>query len=193
LSKSIAPAGIAKAPTGRQCLGVLPKLVGVSAPAPPFNPLGQSSPRMKQRPIALDSVDQKLLALLRENARESTAALARSLGLSRTTVQSRIERLERAKIIVGYSVRLSETQERGAVHAYLMITVKPKHAARVETSVRKMSEVRVLQAVSGAFDMMALAVTDSITEMDELIDAIGALDGVERTTSSIVLSTKFER
>jgi DNA-binding Lrp family transcriptional regulator len=183
LSKSVAPAGIAKAPTGRQCLGVSPNLIGISA----------VPPRMKHRALALDPVDQQLLALLRENARESTAALARSLGLSRTTVQSRIQRLERAKIIVGYSVRLSETQERGAVHAYIMITVKPKQAARVETAVRKMSQVRVLQAVSGAFDMMALAVTDSITDMDALIDAIGELDGVERTTSSIVLSTKFER
>ncbi|MBM0108121.1 Lrp/AsnC family transcriptional regulator [Steroidobacter sp. S1-65] len=148
---------------------------------------------MKQRPQPLDSVDQQLIALLRENARAPTAALARSLGLSRTTVQSRIERLERSKVITGYSVRLSEAQERGAVHAYIMITVKPKHASQVEREVRKLSQVRVLQAVSGSFDMMALAVADSITDMDELIDAIGELDGVERTTSSIVLSTKFER
>ena len=148
---------------------------------------------MKHRPQPLDPVDQQLIALLRENARASTAALARSLGLSRTTVQSRIERLERSKVITGYSVRLSEAQERGAVHAYIMITVKPKHASRVETEVRKISDVRVLQSVSGAFDLIALAVTASITAMDLLIDAIGELDGVERTTSSIVLSTKFER
>ena len=148
---------------------------------------------MKQRPQLLDPIDRQLIALLRENARAPTAALARSLGLSRTTVQSRIERLERAKVIVGYSVRLSEAQERGAVHAYIMITVKPKHASQVEREVRKLREVRVLQAVSGAFDMMAQATADSITDMDELIDAIGELDGVERTTSSIVLSTKFER
>ena len=148
---------------------------------------------MKHRPQPLDPVDQQLIALLRENARASTAALARSLGLSRTTVQSRIERLERSKVITGYSVRLSEAQERGAVHAYIMITVKPKHAARVESEVRKIADVRVLQAVSGAFDLMAIAVTASITAMDTLIDTIGELDGVERTTSSIVLSTKFER
>lgn len=148
---------------------------------------------MKPPAQPLDPIDQRLIALLRENARASTAALARSLGLSRTTVQSRIERLQRSKVIVGYSVRLSEAQERGAVHAYVMITVKPKHAGRVETEVRKIADVRVLQAVSGAFDLMALAVTASINEMDELIDAIGELDGVERTTSSIVLSTKFER
>lgn len=148
---------------------------------------------MKPRSLPLDSVDRQLIALLRENARSPTAALARNLGLSRTTVQSRLERLERSKVITGYSVRLSETQERGAVHAYVMITVKPKHASQVEREVRKLKDVRVLQAVSGAFDLMALAVTDSITDMDELIDAIGELDGVERTTSSIVLSTKFQR
>jgi len=149
---------------------------------------------MKHRaPQPLDPVDQQLIALLRENARAPIAALARSLGLSRTTVQSRIERLERSKVITGYSVRLSEAQERGAVHAYIMITVKPKHAGRVETEVRKLPDVRVLQSVSGTFDLIALAASASITQMDALIDAIGALDGVERTTSSIVLSTKFER
>jgi DNA-binding Lrp family transcriptional regulator len=141
----------------------------------------------------LDSIDRQLLSQLRQNARAPTAALARTLGLSRTTVQSRIERLERSGIITGYTVRLSGQHERGAVHAYILITVKPKHAARVEAGVRKLDEVRVLQAVSGVFDMIALAVTPSITAMDALIDAIGELEGVERTTSSIVLATKLER
>lgn len=145
------------------------------------------------QPQPLDPTDQRLIALLRENARASTAALARRLGLSRTTVQSRIERLERARIITGYSVRLSEVHERGAVHAYIMITVKPKHSPRVETDVRKLSDIRVLQSVSGTFDLIAMAATASITEMNALIDTIGSMDGVERTTSSIVLSTKFER
>lgn len=145
------------------------------------------------QPQTLDPTDQRLIALLRENARASTAALARSLSLSRTTVQSRIERLERAGIITGYSVRLSELQERGAVHAYIMITVKQKHSVRVESDVRKLTDVRVLQSVSGAFDLIAMAATPSIMQMDALIDSIGAMDGVERTTSSIVLSTKFER
>lgn len=142
---------------------------------------------------ALDATDRQLIALLRENARASTSSLARSLGLSRTTVQSRIERLERTGVITGYSVRISALQERSAVHAYIMITVKPKHSPRVEADVRKLGEVRVLQSVSGVFDLIAMAATSSITQMDALIDSIGSMDGVERTTSSIVLSTKFER
>lgn len=149
---------------------------------------------MPTRPAAtLDATDQKLLALLRENARAPTAALARRLSLSRTTVQSRLDRLERSGVIVGYSVRLSATHERGAVHAYMMITVKPKNAARVEAEVKKLTQVRTLESVSGTFDLIAKAVTASVQEMDELIDAVGDMDGVERTTSSIVLSTKFNR
>jgi len=46
---------------------------------------------------------------------------------------------------------------------------------------------------AGLFALIAVAATSSVTEMDEVIDRIGALEGVERTTSSIILSTKFER
>ena len=68
----------------------------------------------------------------RERPRASVSELARVLGLSRTTVQSRIERLERAKVITGYSVRVAESYEKNQIHAYVMITVGPKRAARRE-------------------------------------------------------------
>ncbi|HXQ10999.1 MAG TPA: Lrp/AsnC family transcriptional regulator [Caulobacteraceae bacterium] len=141
----------------------------------------------------MDEIDQALIARLRENARAPTAQLARGLGLSRTTVQSRIERLERTGVVTGYTVRLSDAHERGQMHAYVMVMVAPKQAASVAAAVRRMPQVRLLQSVSGPFDMIALAAAPSAADMDALIDAIGALDGVERTTSSIVLSTKIDR
>ncbi len=141
----------------------------------------------------MDDLDRLLVARLRENARAPVADLARSLSLSRTTVQSRIGRLEAAGIITGYTVRLSEGAERGAVHAYVMITVNPRQTRLVAAEVKRLASVRRLESVSGAFDLMALVVAPSMGEMDALIDAIGELEGVERTTSSIVLSTKFDR
>ena len=57
----------------------------------------------------MDDIDQQLLALLRENARATTSDLARKLGLSRTTVQSRIDRMERSGVVIGYTVRTSAT------------------------------------------------------------------------------------
>ena len=141
----------------------------------------------------MDEIDQALIARLRENARAPTAQLARGLGLSRTTVQSRIERLERTGVVTGYTVRLSDAHERGQIHAYVMVMVAPKQAASVVAAIRRMPQVRLLQSVSGPFDMIALAAAPSAADMDALIDAIGALGGVERTTSSIVLSTKIDR
>jgi DNA-binding Lrp family transcriptional regulator len=65
--------------------------------------------------------------------------------------------------------------------------------AAVARALHAMPQVRALHSVSGPFDMVALAVVPSIGEMDALTDRIGAIEGVERTTSSIILSAKFER
>jgi len=141
----------------------------------------------------MDAIDERLLSALRENGRASTAQLARLVGRSRTSVQSRIERLERQGVIVGYEVRLAPEHGLGAVRAHVMIKVGPKETRSVAAALRAIPQVRILHSVSGDVDMIAVAATGSVTEMDEVIDRIGALDGVERTTSSIILSTKFER
>ena len=137
--------------------------------------------------------DEQLLSLLRENARLSTAEIARRLGLSRTTVHSRIERLERQGVIEGYTVRVADEHERAQIRAHILIAVMPRRMASVVAALREMPEVRTLHSVSGASDLVALGVTPTVEDMDVLTDRIGAIDGVERTTSSIILSTKFSR
>ena len=140
--------------------------------------------------MKITASDQQLLSVLRENARASTAEIARRLQLSRTTVQSRIERLERDGVIAGYTVRVADEAERGHLRAHIMITVLPRRMASVAEALRGMPEVRTLHSVSGPFDLVALGVVPGVEEMDELTDRIGAIDG---TTSSIILSAKFER
>lgn len=152
---------------------------------------GETSIRTVTTPM--DDTDRKLIAMLRENARAPTAVLARWLGLSRTTVQARLERLERGGVIAGYGVRLSEDIERGLIRAHVLITILPKTAPRIETELRAIPEVRTLHSVSGSFDLIAVVEAASIGELDRLIDRIGTLEGVERTLSSIILSTRIER
>jgi DNA-binding Lrp family transcriptional regulator len=143
--------------------------------------------------MALDLTDQKILALLREDARASTAQLGRKLGLSRTTVQSRIERLRIRGVIAGFTVRAGEEYERAQIQAHVMITALPKLASRIEAELRRLPEVRKLYAISGMHDLIAVIATDSVRSMDGLLDRIGALEGVDRTQSSIVLSTRIDR
>ena len=141
----------------------------------------------------LDPTDRALIALLREDARSPTAVLARKLKLSRTTVQSRMERLQRQRVIAGYTISVPDELEASLVRAHVLITLVPKQSAAIEQALRKIPELRVLHSVSGPFDLIAIVAATSIVELDTLIDRIGALDGVERTTSAIVLSTRIER
>lgn len=143
--------------------------------------------------MKITASDQQLLSVLREDARAPVADIARRLGLSRTTVQSRIERLEGQGVIAGYTVRVNDAVEQGHLRAHIMITVLPKQMGAVVEALRGMPAIRSLHSVSGPFDLVALGVVPTVSEMDELTDRIGALEGVERTTSSIVLSAKFER
>ncbi|MDE1940189.1 MAG: Lrp/AsnC family transcriptional regulator [Alphaproteobacteria bacterium] len=136
--------------------------------------------------------DAKLIALLRANAREPTASLARKLGLARSTVQERIARLEREGTIKGYTVKLSEDVP-GRLKAVVMISTDPKQADRVGAELRKLTEVRSLAAVSGASDLIATVEGEGPARLDAALDRIGRIHGVARTVSSIVLSEKFSR
>src|SRR5260370_6307545 len=82
----------------------------------------------------MDQLDQGLIDLVRETARAPAAGLARAVGVSRTTLQSRLERLERSGVIAGYTVRLSEAHERGQIHAYVLMTVSHKQSAAVSAA-----------------------------------------------------------
>ncbi len=141
----------------------------------------------------LDDTDRALLALLRENARAPTAELARRLKLSRTTVQSRLARLERSRAIAGYTVTAPADEEATLVRAHILITLEPRQSASIEAALRRIPELRTLHSVSGPFDLIAIVAASSIGELDTLIDRIGELEGVERTTSAIVLSTRIQR
>lgn len=142
--------------------------------------------------MKLDETDRALLALLSANARISTVALSKKLGLSRTTVQSRIERLERRGIIQGYTVTLAPDADL-SIRAHVMIAASPHTYAAVENQLRQQRGVLELYAVSGKMDMIALIAAPNMEMLNTIIDSIGALGGVQRTQSSIILSTRIRQ
>jgi DNA-binding Lrp family transcriptional regulator len=143
--------------------------------------------------MPMSEKDRALLSLLADNARMPVAELARKLGLSRTTVQARIERLEADGVIAGYGIKLSDAYLSGLVRAHVLITIAPKALAGVTAALAAIKEVTTLHSVSGTFDLIAILTAPSIADLDRLIDGIGALDGVERTLSSVILSTRISR
>lgn len=137
--------------------------------------------------------DELLLSMLSENARTPIAELARRLDLSRTTVQARIERLERTKVIEGYTLRRGAAAERALIRGHVLITVKPKSAQETIGNLIALREVRTLHSISGEFDLIAIIAASSVEALDRAIDRIGSLDGVVKTQTSIILATRIDR
>lgn len=144
-------------------------------------------------PLVKDQLDRDLVALLEANARESTANLARRLGVARTTVLARLARLERDGVIVGYTVRLGQQVTDRSVQAYVGVTIEPKAGREVIRRLSRWPEVRQLCSVSGEFDCIAVLRAESMPRLDALLDEIGEIDGVTKTTTSIVLAVRTDR
>lgn len=141
----------------------------------------------------MDETDKKLLEVLRDNARISLSSLSRVLGLSRSTVQDRISKLEGRGIIAGYTVRLRPDIAAREIRAQVMLKIVPKALDEVVSFCRRQRAVTALHTISGEFDLAAMLRAETTAELDEAIDAIALLKGVERTQTSVILSTKFER
>lgn len=141
----------------------------------------------------LNKEDEKLLALLQRDARASISDLARALDVSRTTVQNRLQRLQDNGIIKGFTVELGTDYLTNLVSAHVSIKVRQKLTARTNIELRQRPQIVALYAISGEYDLIAIVQAQSTEQLSHLLDDIGNLEGVERTTSSVILETKFKR
>jgi ribonuclease P protein component len=138
-------------------------------------------------------LDSRLIQLLTQNARLSNSELSRRLGVSRSTVQTRIERLEQTGAILGYTLRPNPARDQHVVQAHVSISVAPKLQAAVERNLLKLRGITTLYSTSGADDLIAIVQADSMAELEQCLDAIRDTDGVLDTRSAIILSTRMPR
>jgi DNA-binding Lrp family transcriptional regulator len=137
--------------------------------------------------------DDELIGLLRLNAREPVTSLARKLGLSRTTVQDRLRKLEKSGTIAGYSVRLSPAAKSGSFAAFISFGAEPRRHVEVAKAMTRHPQIELLYTVSGKYDLIARARTESAEAMDKLIDELVTIPGVTQVETSVILSTKLDR
>jgi len=142
---------------------------------------------------SITTKDEELIALLKADSREPVASLARKLGLSRTTVQDRLKRLEETGVIASYTVRLSRELEQGGLRAFVMLSVEPRRQVEVGRQLARFPQIETLYTLSGKFDLIAQVKASSSEAMDRLIDGIGQIPGVTDIETSVILSTKLDR
>jgi DNA-binding Lrp family transcriptional regulator len=146
-----------------------------------------------QSGVRLDETDESLLALLRRDARLPIAQLAKELTIPRGQLYSRLARLEEAGIVAGYTVRLGEAYAAGRIRAHMMIKTAPRWHREVENALEHIARVQAVHAISGEYDIIAMLEAEDSRHLNDLIDDIGMLEGIERTSTSVILATKLER
>ena len=138
----------------------------------------------------MDDVDQRLISALRHDARASLSDLALTLGVSRTTVRGRIEKLRRLGDIVGFTVVLKGDAARDPVRGLMMIGIEGRGTDRILRQLQGLTEVRALHSTNGRWDVIAEIGTETLEAFDAVLAQIRRFDGVARSETSLLLSTR---
>lgn len=136
----------------------------------------------------LDDLDQRLVAALRADGRAAVAKLAIDLKASRATIESRMKRLLDRGIILGFTVRLPEAGDAGAIRAVMSIEVVGKSTGSVIKSLRGLPDITALYTTNGAWDLIAEIRTTNLQEFDRILRIIRNIDGVLNSETSLLLS-----
>ena len=108
-------------------------------------------------------------------------------------VVARLQRLTKTGVINGYTVRLNSELRKRVLRVHALLNLDAKKGDAVVKALRDIQQVRAVFAISGAMDCLVLIEADTTNEIDSVLDAIGLIQGVEKTQSSLVLSVKFDR
>lgn len=136
-----------------------------------------------------DDLDRRLIAVLREDGRAPVSKLAVVLGVSRTTVQARLDRLVDSGAVLGFTIRAREDSGPQAVRAIMMIEVSGQSTTQVIRSLRGIPALRQLHSTNGAWDLVAELSAQSLADFDRVLREVRGIPGITNSETSILLSS----
>lgn len=146
--------------------------------------------RLRYENGEIDRTDTKLLDALVADARISIAELARLVGLSPPSVSERIKRLEEARVIEGYTVKIDPKALGLPLAAWLRIRPIPGQLHKVTEILQGLPNIVECDRITGEDCFIARAHIRSVEDLERLIDKINPY---AMTNTSIVQSSPVER
>ena len=137
----------------------------------------------------MDDTDRRLVSLLRDNARLPVASLAAILGISRATVQNRIDRLIGDGTITGFTIRLRPDAEPSAVCAIMMIEIEGERTEPIMKILRGFPEASAIHTTNGRWDLVVELKTASLDAFDKALRRIREMKGIASSETSLLLSS----
>ena len=140
----------------------------------------------------MDSLKQKIIVLLQENARYTVAEIAVMTGASEADVKAAITQLEDSGIIVKYSAILNtELLEEGQVEALIEVKVVPQKLMGFDAFAEELyhfNEVKSLYLMSGSFDLAIMVTGKNITDVAKFVsEKLGVIDGIVSVATHFIL------
>ncbi|GAB3438676.1 Lrp/AsnC family transcriptional regulator [Insolitispirillum peregrinum] len=139
--------------------------------------------------ISMDALDEKLITLLRHDGRRSISDIAIDLDVSRATVRARIERLEKAGIIIGYTVILRADTVEAPVRGIMLIEVEGHASDRVVKALSGFPEVLEIHTTNGRWDLIVELSATSLPELDAILRRIRLIPGITSSETNLLLNT----
>ncbi|SEO33321.1 DNA-binding transcriptional regulator, Lrp family [Salinihabitans flavidus] len=138
----------------------------------------------------MDDVDRRLISALRHDARASLSDLSIALGVSRTTVRARIERLSARGDILGFTVVLKEEARRDPVRGLMMIGIEGRGTDRIVRQIMGLTEVRAVHSTNGRWDLVVELGTETLEDLDAVLARIRRFDGIATSETNLLLATR---
>ena len=137
----------------------------------------------------LDALDVRLLEVVQQAPRAGYVDWSQRVGVSRATVQARLERMERTGVITGYGPDIDLVRAGYPVRALATLEISQGALNEVATELAKIPEVIEAVATTGAGDVLCRLAAVSHEDLQETLLRIDRIPGVARSTSVIVLSS----
>ena len=138
---------------------------------------------------SFDELDRALIGLLRSDGRAPVSKLADAMGVSRKTVQSRLDRLLESGALLGFTARLREDYDNGTVRAIMMIEVVGKSTMRVIQALRGFPELQAVHTTNGNWDLVAEIRAENLVAFDRVLRDVRMVDGVLNSETSLLLTS----
>lgn len=136
-----------------------------------------------------DPLDRELIALLRRDGRAPLSKLATILNVSRGTVQNRLDRLLESGTLLGFTVRVRQDYDPGAIRAVMMIEVVGRSTTDVIRRLRGFPELQAIHTTNGTWDLVADIHAAGLSDFDRVLREVRMIDGVLNSETSILLSS----
>ncbi|GHH49474.1 MAG: Lrp/AsnC family transcriptional regulator [Gammaproteobacteria bacterium] len=140
--------------------------------------------------MSLDETDRRILALLQQDARMPTKALAERVGLSAPGTADRLRRLEDRGVIQGFTVQAEPRALGYPMQAIVRIRPMPGKLKAVQALIEAIPEFAECDKVTGEDCFIGRLYLRSIEHLDFILDRIAEM---AETSTSIVKSQPVKR